>query len=241
MHPYTNSMDCVVCKYATWVSRFGEVEIDTRGCATRPSAKTINHSLNFKTSLWTCEVLKGVNSAQLMLLKSPSPGGNLGDPNNFLLLPHLKKETNQNLTYMQEWSPPQAWFPLNIRQHFENIAEIHSETFFPLPQKQGQNSPPQHHGQQMEANISKLWQFFCFSLFRVSAGGKGRENIGGRWKKWGKTQRMVAAENSQRGTKFKEQVTSMWYDVLSWGRDAFCTCIQQCRTMKSIVMLSYRF
>lgn len=62
---------------------------------------------------------------------------------------------------------------------------------------------------------------FTSLYFGVSAGGKGRENIGKRWKKWGKTRRVVATENSQRGTKFKEQVTSMWYDGLSWGRDAF--------------------
>lgn len=40
-------------------------------------------------------------------------------------------------------------------------------------------------------------------------------------KREGKLKGLVAAENSQRGTKFKEQVTSMWYNVLSWGRDAF--------------------
>lgn len=132
--------------------------------------ETINHSLNFKTSLRTCEVLKGINSAELMLLKSPPQEESLGDPSSFLMLPHLKSKTKQNLTYMQGWRPPQAWFALNIRQHFENIAEIHSEPFFPLPQKQGQNSPPQHHGQQMEANISKLWRFFYSSLFWSQCG-----------------------------------------------------------------------
>lgn len=40
-------------------------------------------------------------------------------------------------------------------------------------------------------------------------------------KREGKLKGLVAAENSQRGIKCKEQVTSMWFDVLSWGRDAF--------------------
>lgn len=123
---------------------------------------------------------------------------------------------------MQGWRPPQAWFALNIRQRFENIAEIHSEPFFPLPQRQGQNSSPQHHGQQMEAKISKLWRFFLLlSILESVQEVKEGRTLGEDEKREGKLKGLVVAENSQRGPKFKEQVTSMWYDVLSWGRDAF--------------------
>lgn len=124
-------------------------------------------------------------------VKIATPGGSLGDPSSFLMLPHLKNKTKQNLTCMQGWRPPQAWFALNIRQHFENIAEIHSEPFFPLPQKQGQNSP---------ADGSEYFQvvvvLLLLSILESVREVKEGRTLGEDEKHEGKLKGLVAAENS---------------------------------------------